>query len=155
MEHYRQPALVERFIAGDEVTVGIIGNSPSKVLGIMRVFPKRNTPDFIYCLEVKRDWERLVDYECPARFEQHILRKIEDVSLKIFQVLGCRDFARIDFKIDSDGKPYFLEINPLPGLNPISGDLPIMAGRMGWTYEELVSTIVKTALERYPQCVRR
>ena len=155
LERYRQPVLVEQFIAGDEVTVGIVDNAPPKVLGIMRVLPRRNTPDFIYGLEVKRDWERLVDYECPARLEPRVLQKIEDASLKIFEVLGCRDFARIDFKISSRGEPYFLEINPLPGLNPGSGDLPIMAGKMGWTYQELITTIVNAALERYPQCVRR
>lgn len=155
LEHYRQPVLVERFIAGDEITVGVVGNYPPSILGIMRVLPRQHTPNFIYCLEVKRDWERLVDYECPARLEPRILRKIEDVSLKIFQVLGCRDFARIDFKINSDGEPHFLEINPLPGLNPRSGDLPIMAGRMGWSYQELISTIITAALERNPQCVRR
>jgi D-alanine-D-alanine ligase len=155
LECYHQPVLVERFIAGDEITVGIIGNSPPKILGIMRVLSREHTPDFIYCLEVKRDWERLVDYECPARLERRILKKIEDVSLKIFQVLGCRDFARIDFKIDSNGEPNFLEINPLPGLNPRSGDFPIMAAKMGWTYQELILTIIKTALERYPQCVRQ
>jgi D-alanine-D-alanine ligase len=121
----------------------------------MRVLPKQHTPDFIYCLEVKRDWEQLVDYECPARLEPRILKKIEDVSLKIFQALGCRDFARIDYKIDSNGEPYFLEINPLPGLNARSGDFPIMAAKMGWTYQELILTIIKNALERYPQCVRR
>lgn len=155
LERYHQPVLVEQFIAGDEVTVGVVGNAPPRILGIMRVLSTLNTPDFIYCLEVKRDWERLVDYECPARLEPRVVRKIEDVSLKIFEVLGCRDFARIDFKISSTGEPYFLEINPLPGLNPRSGDLPIMAGKMGWTYQELISTIVTAALERYPQCVRR
>lgn len=155
LERYHQPVLVEEFIAGEEITVGVVGNTPPRILGIMRVLSRQNTPDFIYCLEVKRDWERLVDYECPARLEPRILQRIEDTSLKIFEVLGCRDFARIDFKISSRGEPYFLEINPLPGLNPGSGDLPIMAGKMGWTYQELITTIVNTALERYPQCVRR
>ncbi len=155
LEHYHQPVLVEQFIAGEEITVGMVGNTPPRILGIMRVLSRQNAPDFIYCLEVKRDWERLVDYECPARLEPHILQKIENASLKIFEVLGCRDFARIDFKISSRGEPYFLEINPLPGLNPRSGDLPIMASKMGWAYQELIATIVNSALERYPQCVRR
>ena len=152
LERYRQPVLVEKFIAGDEITVGIVG---SRILGIMRVLPRQRTPNFIYCLEVKRDWERLVDYECPARLEPCVLQKIEDVSLTIFRVLGCRDFSRIDFKISPEGEPHFLEINPLPGLNPRSGDLPIMASKMSCTYQELISLIMNAALERYPQCVRR
>ncbi len=155
LERYHQPVLVEKFIAGEEVTVGVVGNSPPKVLGIMRVLPRQSIANFIYSLEVKRDWENLVDYECPARFETSVIQKIEKASLKVFQVLGCRDVSRIDFKISPNGEPYFLEINPLPGLNPRSGDLPIMAGKMGWTYQGLISTVLNAALERYPQCVRR
>jgi len=154
LERYHQPILVEKFISGDEVTVGITGNSPPKVLGIMRVLPKNSTANFIYCLEVKRDWENLVEYECPARLDKSVMQKIEKASLKVFSVLGCRDFSRIDFKVSSNGEPYFLEINPLPGLNPKSGDLPIMGGKMGWTYQGLVSNILNAALERYRQCVR-
>lgn len=154
LERYHQPVLVEKFIAGDEITVGVVGNATPKVLGIMRILPRQNTSKFVYGLEVKRDWQNLVQYECPAQLEASVIPKIEKASLKIFRVLGCRDVSRIDFKI-SGGEPYFLEINPLPGLNPRSGDLPIMAGKMGWTYRGLISTIFNAALERYPQCVRR
>jgi D-alanine-D-alanine ligase len=59
--------------------------------------------------------------------------------------------ARIDFRVASEGTPYFLEINPLPGLNPRSGDLPIMAGKMGWTHQALISAILDAALHRYQQ----
>jgi D-alanine-D-alanine ligase len=155
IELYRQPVLVEQFIAGDEVTVGVVGNSPARVLGIMRILPKQKTENFIYCLEVKRDWVNRVDYECPARLDKKTLEKIEVASLKIFQVLGCRDFSRIDFKISSSGEPYFLEINPLAGLNPKSGDLPIMAGKMGWTHVRLILAIFDAAVERYPQCRKK
>ena len=155
LERYRQPVMVEEFIAGDEVTVGIVGNSPPRVVGIMRVLPKRRGENFVYSLEVKRDWERLVDYECPPRLEASILREITDYSLRAFDVLGCRDFARLDFRLSPEGRPYFLEINPLPGLSPKSSDLPIIAGKMGLTYEALISAILDSALARYPQCVRR
>src|SRR4030043_1411257 len=88
---YQQPVMVEEFIAGDEVTVGIVGNSPPKVLGIMRVLPKQRSTYFIYSLEVKREWEQLVEYECPARLEADTLEEITNSSLKIFEALGCRD----------------------------------------------------------------
>ncbi len=149
LEYYHQPVIVEDFIAGDEITVGVVGNSPPRIVGIMRVVPRMNKADFVYSLEVKRDWERLVDYECPARLEESVLRKINDASLKIFEVLGCRDFARIDFRLGRDGTPNFLEINPLPGLNPKTSDLVILARKMGWTYEALISTVLEAALERY------
>ena len=154
LERYQQPVMVEEFIAGDEVTVGILGNSPATVLGIMRVLPREATDHFIYSLEVKREWEQLVEYECPAELGKDILQEITNTSLKVFESLGCRDFARIDFKLSPEGLPYFLEINPLAGLNPRSSDLPIMAYKLGWTYQALISTILNATLQRYPQCIR-
>lgn len=151
LERYHQPVMVEEYIAGDEVTVGVLGNSPARVIGIMRVLPKKKTDHFVYSLEVKREWESLVDYECPAMLEPAVLRRITDAALTAFEVLGCRDLARIDFRVASEGTPYFLEINPLPGLNPRSGDLPIMAGKMGWTHQALISAILDAALHRYQQ----
>lgn len=155
LERYQQPVMVEEFIAGDEVTVGLVGNSPPKVLGIMRIVPKKKEGHFIYSLEVKRDWERLVDYECPAELKRKTIQEITDVSLQTFATLGCRDFARLDFRVSQDGTPYFLEINPLPGLNPKSSDLVIMARKMGWQYEELISAVLDAALEKYPQCSQK
>jgi D-alanine-D-alanine ligase len=155
LEHYRQPVMIEEFITGDEVTVGMLGNSPPTLLGIMRVLPKQNNTRFVYSLEVKREWEQLVNYECPARLDKGTLEEITDLSLKVFKTLGCRDFARLDFKLDSEGIPYFLETNPLAGLNPKSSDMPIMAYQLGWTYQALISAILNAALQRYPQCVRR
>jgi len=150
--YYQQPLMVEEFISGDEVTVGIVGNSPSRVLGMMRVLPRKKVEHFVYSLEVKRDWQNLVDYECPVRLEPEIMEKIIESSLKAFEVLGCRDFARLDFRISSRGEPYFIEINPLPGLGTHS-DLVIMALKLGWRYEALIGTILDAALRRYPQFI--
>ena len=146
--------MVEEFIAGEEVTVGIVGNHPPKVVGIMRILPRKEDAYFVYSLEVKRQWESMVHYECPPCLEASIVQEIMDSSLKIFQVLGCRDFARLDFRLSREGLPYFLEINPLPGLNPKSGDLPIMAAKMELTYQDLILAILHSALERNPQCVQ-
>ncbi len=152
MERYHQPVMVEEYIDGEEVTVGIIGNLPPKVLGIMRVIPKKGD-NFIYSLEVKRDWQNLVDYECPARLGKGTLDKINQSSLRAFQVLGCRDFARLDFRVSQQGMPYFLEINPLPGLGDYS-DLVIMALKQGWRHEALIQAVLGAALGRYPLCVQ-
>jgi len=143
--------MVEEFISGDEVTVGMIGNNPPEIVGMMRILPKKKDKFFVYSLEVKRDWQNLVEYECPAQLESRVLKKLADFSLKAFEVLECRDFARMDFRLDQKGKPYFLEINPLPGLNPKSSDLPIMAYKMGWNYQRLISSVLNAALERYPE----
>jgi D-alanine-D-alanine ligase len=152
LKQYCQPVLVEEFISGEEITVGMVGNDPVKVIGIMRVVPRQKTTDFVYSLEVKRDYLKLVDYECPARLNKTILKDIEKYALKIFQVLECRDFSRIDFRISPDGTPYFLEINPLAGLNPRSSDLIIMAKLMGLAYNDLIASILEAALKRYSKC---
>jgi D-alanine-D-alanine ligase len=82
-----------------------------------------------------------------------VLKRILTSSLNAFTMLECRDFARIDFRIGADGTPYFIEINPLPGLGDYS-DLVIMAIKMGWSHEALIRAVLDAALERYPLCVR-
>jgi D-alanine-D-alanine ligase len=153
LDYYQQPVMVEEFIDGDEVTVGVIGNSPPRIVGMMRILPRRKNGHFIYSLEVKRDYLNLVDYECPAGIGEDIREKIACESLRIFRGLGCRDFARLDFRVSPEGTPCFLEINPLPGLGTYS-DLIIMAKMMGWKHEEVICAVLDAALERYPQCVR-
>ncbi len=146
---HRQPVLVEEFIQGEELTVGVLGNEPPRVLGIMRVMPLQDTKRFVYSLEVKREWEDRVRYECPARLPAQVLEAVEKAALASYQVLGCRDVSRVDFRV-RDGVPYFLEVNPLPGLNPDYSDLVIMAKAVGWSYSELIETILASARKRCP-----
>ncbi len=153
LDGYQQPVMAEEFIDGDEVTMGIIGNNPPKIVGIMRVVPRKKNGHFVYSLEVKRDYLNLVDYECPAHLTTATMEKLTEYGLKAFKTLGCRDFARVDFRVSPDGTPYFIEINPLPGLGTYS-DLIIMAKMMGWTHQEVICAVLDAALERYPQCVR-
>lgn len=146
-QDYQQPILVEEYIQGDELTVGITGNDPPCILGVMRVVPAQPTEQFIYSLEVKRDWQRQVRYECPAPISQKDYQSVCQAALTAFRILGCRDVARIDFRL-RDGVPYFLEVNPLPGLNPESSDLVIMSHLCGWSYAQLIETILQAALAR-------
>jgi len=152
LECYRQPVMVEEFITGDEVTVGIIGNFPPRVVGMMRIVPRRREKYFVYSLEVKRDYLNLVDYECPPQLSDEVQERISRSSLKVFKILGCRDFARIDFRVSPEGVPYFLEINPLPGLGTYS-DLVIIANKLGWTHKKLINAVLDAALKRYSPCV--
>jgi D-alanine-D-alanine ligase len=78
-----------------------------------------------------------------------LLKKIEEVALQSYCALDCRDVSRVDIRVGEDGVPYFLEVNPLPGLSPVYGDLPIMARGMGWDYARLVKTIFYHAMKRY------
>ena len=148
-ETYRQEALVEAFLPGAEVTVGVLGNDPPRVAGMMEVVPKTVPPaEFVYSLEVKRDWENRVAYRVPPSLPEATLARIERCALGIYRALGCRDFARIDFRLDCRGEPHFIECNPLPGLSPGYGDLPILAERMGIPYLSLIREILSHALTR-------
>lgn len=144
---YQQPILVEEYIAGDELTVGVVGNGPPEIIGIMRVVPRESNDRFVYGLDIKRDYKRLVKYECPAPLSSKDEATVRDATMKTWKVLGCRDVARIDFRL-REGVPYFLEVNPLPGLNPADSDLVILSKLAGWTYERLIGRILEAAMER-------
>jgi len=144
---HRQPILVEEFIQGDEITVGMVGNDPPEIIAVMRVLPKEPVEQFVYSLEIKRDFRRMVNYEVPARLTAADTEAVERAAQTAFRSLGCRDVARVDFRLRR-GVPYFLEVNPLPGLNPDSSDLVIMADLAGWTYAMLIERILEAALDR-------
>jgi D-alanine-D-alanine ligase len=150
LENYGPPVLVEEFISGPEFTVGILGNEDASVLGVMQIEVKGIFPEeAIYSLEIKREWEKRVIYHCPPSIDQALLSRIQEVALRCYHVLDCRDVSRVDLRVGRDGTPYFLEMNPLPGLSPVYGDLPIMARRMGWSYDQLVKAIFHHALKRH------
>jgi D-alanine-D-alanine ligase len=150
LETYGSPVLVEEFVKGPEFTVGVLGNDDPFVLGVMQIEIKGNPPEeSIYSLEIKREWEEKVRYHCPPSIDQNLLKKIEEVALRSYRALECRDVSRVDIRVGEDRTPYFLEINPLPGLSPVYGDLVIMARSMGWDYARLVKAIFHQALKRY------
>jgi len=150
LKTYGPPLLVEEFVKGPEFTVGILGNEEPFVLGVMQIEIKgKLLEESIYSLEVKREWEEKVRYHCPPPIDQNLLKKIEEVALRAYRALECRDVSRVDVRLGQDHTPYFLEINPLPGLSPVYGDLVIMARSMGWDYARLVKTIFHQALKRY------
>ena len=150
LEMYGPPVLVEEFIKGPEFTVGILGNEDPFVLGVMQIEIKGRAPEeSVYSLEIKREWEEKVRYHCPPSIGQDLLRKIEEVALRSYRALECRDVSRVDIRVGEDRTPYFLEINPLPGLSPVYGDLVMIARSMGWDYDRLVKSIFHHALKRY------
>jgi len=148
---YHQPILIQEFLEGAEYTVGILGNGKgAQVLGIMEIHPKLTPVDeFIYSIEVKRNFREEVEYRVNPDLPAGLRQKIQTLALTAYQVLGCRDVARMDFRLSSDGTPCFLEVNPLPGLNPETSDLPIMAYAVGLSYTDLIGRILHDALIRY------
>lgn len=145
-----QAILVEEYVKGREITVGVIGNESAKVMALMEIVNKKEPgEDFFYSLEVKRDWKKLVDYESPPRIPQALEMQIKRFALMAYREFGCKDVSRIDFRVSEYNEPYLLEINPLPGLSPEYGDLVIMAERNNISYEDLVLSILNSAFARY------
>lgn len=144
---YRQPVLVEEYLPGREYTVGIIGNgSEARVLGTMEVTLRVPEKGAIYSYEAKENWQRLVAYSTPQ--PGPTLDAVLALALGTYRALECRDTARIDIRLDTDGVPSFMEANPLPGLNPIHSDLPMIAYRAGLTYNDLIRAILASAIMR-------
>ncbi len=146
-ELYHQSVLIEEFIDGTELTVGMVGNPPD-VLGILAVVPKPSQiGPFVYSLEVKRDWEDRVEYQCPAQISEADTHAVREAARGAWRALGCRDVSRIDYRL-REGVPYFLEVNPLPGLAPVTSDLVIIANLQGIEHAELVRRIFSAAETR-------
>lgn len=171
LQRYNQPILCEHYIKGREVTVGIVGNLGPLVARRVneRTAPNTlpDTLDFLPPLEVdlgaydpaeagvytNRIKVELVEtfyYLCPAPLEADVVYELDLLAAAVFRVTGCKDVARVDFRMDEDhdNKPYILEVNPLPGLNPGYSDLCIEAQAAGWTYEQLINRIVDLAAAR-------
>ncbi|MBL8843509.1 MAG: D-alanine--D-alanine ligase [Planctomycetes bacterium] len=147
---YEQPALVEEFLTGPEFTVGILGSGESaRVLATMEIHPRGGaTADFVYSVEVKRVWDEQVEYHVPPRRPPALVAAIEAVALASYRALQCRDVGRVDVRLGADGRPRFIELNPLPGINPGWSDLCVLAERVGVDHDALVGRILEQALAR-------
>ena len=144
---YRQPALVEQYLPGREFTVGIVGNGEeARVLGVCEILLKPNAEANVYSLHNKELCEELVTYAPAADGEARLAGAR---ALAAYRALQCRDTARIDFRSDAKGDPYFLEANPLAGLNPWHSDLPILAAQNGVAFTTLIGIILDAGLARY------
>jgi D-alanine-D-alanine ligase len=146
---YGCPVLVEEYLPGAEVTVGVLGNGrDTKVLETMEIAPVERSDYFLYSVTAKREFRQRVRYFTPPRLGADTRAEVEALALRAYRLLGCRDVARIDFRLDARGRPHFLECNPLPGLNPDSSDLVILA-RATFSHAALVQAIFHHALRRH------
>jgi len=172
LRDYNQPALVERFIGGREITVGIVGNLATPVAwripddeeapriskGLhffpplevdMTAYPAEEAG--VYTSRIKVEMAHDFHYLCPAPLSKDQVEDLIWLAAAVFRVTGCLDVARVDFRLDAreGNKPYILEVNPLPGLNPGYSDLCIEAAANGWSYEDLINEILNAAADRY------
>jgi len=158
LETYRQPVIVEEYLPGAEFTCAVLGNGDdAKVLPIVGMnfasLPEGALP--IYGYEAKWIWDRperpLKMFDCPANIDQSLRSEIERVTLEAYRVLGCRDWSRIDVRLDADGKPSVVEVNPLPGILPNPADnscFPKAARAAGMSYDQLIQSCLQFAARR-------
>lgn len=147
LEKFSQPVLVESYLPGREFTAGMIGTGDkAKILGIMEVSFKNKSPDSIYCSKTKENYLSKVEYTLLK--EEQLLSKISKISLDVWKGLGCRDAGRVDIKLNSQGDPMFMEINPLAGLHPVDSDLVILSGLLDIPYDQLIKMILDSAMQR-------
>jgi D-alanine-D-alanine ligase len=158
LERYQQPVLIEEYLPGAEFTCAVLGNGDgARVLPIVgmnfEALPHGALP--VYGFEAKWIWDRpekpLEIFECPARITEELRSAIEHVVLRAYRVLGCRDWSRIDVRLDASGKPNVVEVNPLPGILPNPADnscFPKAARAAGMSYDELIQACLVHAAER-------
>jgi D-alanine-D-alanine ligase len=159
LERYQQPVIVERYLPGAEFTCGVLGNgADARVLPLVAMnfasLPAGALP--IYGFEAKWLWDRadrpLEIFECPARISAALRAEIEDVVRRTFVALGCRDWSRVDVRLDADGRANVIEVNPLPGILPDPADnscLPKAARAAGMDYDALIGACLQAAASRH------
>jgi D-alanine-D-alanine ligase len=151
---YRQPVLVESYLPGRELTIGILGTGKSaEALGTVEVHLLAQAEQGVYSYVNKEYCEALVQYRLVRADEDSVVGKAEKIALDAWKVLGCRDAGRVDMRCDRHGNPMFLEVNALAGIHPEHSDLPIICNQLGIPYQRLIQQIVDSAAKRIKQQV--
>ena len=146
LANYRQPVLIERFLPGRELTVGILGTgAAARAIGAMEVLLKAGAEQDAYSFHNKENYEEIVEYRL---VNDALAERAQAVALAAWRGLGCRDGGRVDLRAAADGTPNFIEVNPLAGLRPIHSDLCIICNFVGISYHEMIETIIRSALQR-------
>lgn len=146
LEKFHQPVLVETYLSGREVTVGILGTgNKARCAGIMEVIPRDGAEEFGYSYANKMNYEEVIEYRLAT---DDSAQEAARTALKAWRGLDCRDGGRIDMRANDAGIWNFIEVNPLAGLNPAYSDLPIMWRMAGRDYTDLIAQIMQSALER-------
>jgi D-alanine-D-alanine ligase len=149
LARFRQPVLVETYLPGREFTVGIIGTGEdARALGVLDIAPTEKAAGLDYGFENK---ERCDDNIVYRLVEGEEADAAAEVAINAWRVLRCRDGGRVDIRCDEFGRPHFLEVNPLAGLNPEHSDLCFLARFKGLAYQELIGLIMSSFLKRHPE----
>ena len=153
LARFRQPVLVETFLPGREFTVGIIGTGEdATVLGVSEITRKDNWVGDGYGYINKEYWDDKVAIIAADRMSA---KAAGAVALAAWRALRCRDGGRVDIRNDADGKPNFIEVNPVPGLRPEYSDMCFISNREGIAYTQLIGRIMDSFLKRNPDLQSR
>jgi D-alanine-D-alanine ligase len=134
-------------LSGREFTVGVLGTAgKARALATLEVTLRAGADEGVYSYRNKAQWRELVDYGLLAGGT--LRGEVEAVALASWRCLGCRDAGRVDVRLDRDGRPNLIEVNPLAGLTPGHSDLPIMAELSGMDYRALIAEILRCTGER-------
>ena len=142
------PIILEELVVGSEFTVPIVGNDPAEVFPPVQVSicDKLDIGDMIYTFQRITNTE--LKYVCPAKIDKEMDRRLRELALKTYQAVDCKDFGRVDFRVDRKGDPYVLEINPLPSLS--DEDVFTLSPKVvGYDFNEIINKIINAALKRY------
>jgi D-alanine-D-alanine ligase len=144
LNKFEQPVLIEKYLPGREFTVGIIGTGPrAEALPAMEILFRSNAGSETYSYKNKKNYRETVYYKQAGE-------EYSNLALRTWRCFGCRDAGRVDLRLDEEGAPHILEINPLAGLNPRDSDLPILCSMSGIKFRELIELIMDSAMERIP-----
>ena len=159
LTEYKQPALIEEFLPGREFTVALMGNGDeTTVLPLIEIkydeFP--GNVKHLYSYEAKwildtKEIEFNV-FECPAKTDKLLKSQIKEIALNTYHTLRCKDWSRIDIRLDEKGVPNIIEINPLPGIMPDPNEnssFPKAARAAGINYNQMIQTVLYHAAKRY------
>lgn len=152
LRKYPSGLLVEEFIAGKEISVPMLELYPEQILEIVEHdinVEKMKVKYNIYDYDSKMiENNPNIKTVCPAKIKKDEYEKIMEMSKKVFKILDCKDFGRIDIRLSEDGVPYFIEINPLPSLLP-DASVAEAAKVKGISYTKMVDMILKSGVSRY------
>ncbi len=139
---YDDKVVLEKFVKGKEVSVSVLGDEEPEALPVIEVKPPKEFFDFESMYSMGQ-----TEYYVPARLPEELLKKVQEIAIKVHRVLDCRDVSRIDIMVSDDGEPYVLELNSSPGMTETSL-LPMAAAAKGLEFSDLVEMLVGFALKR-------
>ncbi len=154
LKKFKQPILVEQFVDGREFNVAIVGNDEVVALPVSEIDFSTMPQGYQHIVSYEAKWmPDSVEYKstvpiCPAKISRRLEQKIQNTAIRAYQAMGCRDYARIDMRVDRTGNVFVLEVNPNPDLSPSGSGFARSASAFGWSYGQLINNIVQSAFKR-------